>query len=797
MEQYDLAARGENDGLWDWNLTTNRIRFSRRWISMLGCEEHEVGDNPEEWFRRIHPEDATQVRLAIDAHLAGSIPEIDNQHRMRHVDGTYRWMHCRGTVMLNEKGRAVRLAGSHADITAEKVTDALTGLPNRFLLLDRLGRSIERANRHNDFLFALLLINLDRFSPLIERLGSNAGDQLLIAAARRLETCLRTWNTESQTGADYVVARLGGDEFAVLLEGLTEIGEAKIAAERLLKEIATPFELGGRELFLSASMGVALSLTGYSRSEGILRDADTAMRRAKSLGKARCEVFDTAVLDSAQRQAQLETELREGFERQEFQVYFQPIVSLASNHIAGFETLVRWNHPARGVISPQEFVPAAERTGLIVPLGQWVLREACRQLKTWQQLEGIPRELWVSVNFSSLQFRQPSLSERIGEVLSDIELDPHCLMLELTESVAMENPEAVSSVLMQLRVMGVQLGLDDFGTGYSSLGYLPRFPVDYLKIEHSFVRRMETSKDMVGIVRAINELAHQLGLHVVVEGIERVEQLHLARSLGCEYGQGFLFSRAVDGERATELLKVDLPQFKGTGSGAEASDGNPTLPDRFSPESPQPAVVEPDPACPENRVEDGSLARKKGPLIVAIAALLLLLAGGLVVRFKDATPPPSAGVPAPSNPTAGEATGLPAVSGSTVDMLANQGSQKPLLHEVNAERTPVVPQPPRKKPVTSTFPVIHDHFWGNGCKGILKISQDTFSFVSEKEKDSFSLKYDEFTPLLSDDCLIIKSGTKTYRFKAAAAGGKDENRSQLQSIIQSIYKVHPEKASGK
>ncbi len=795
MDQFDLAARGESDGLWDWNLTTNRIRFSRRWISSLGCEEHEVGDDPEEWFRRVHPEDVRQVRLAIDAHLAGSIPEIDNQHRIRHADGTYRWMHCRGMVTRDESGRALRLAGSHEDITAEKVTDTLTGLPNRLLLLDRLSRAIDRASRHNDYLFALLLVNLDRFNPLVERLGPTACEGLLIAAARRLETCLHTWNVEAQLRADYVVARLGGDEFGVLIEGLSEIGVAKFAADRLIKEISAPLELDGHEVFLSASMGIALSLTGYSRPEGLLRDADTAMRRAKSLGRARCEVFDTAALGQSRRQAQLETELQEALQQQEFRVYFQPIVSLASNQIAGWETLLRWHHPARGVISPNEFIPVAERTGLIVPLGQWVLREACRQLKAWQESLGIPKQIWISVNFSSLQFKQPALAEVIGDLLSEVKLEPHCLMLELTESFAMENPDAVSSVFMKLRVMGLQLGLDDFGTGYSSLGYLPRFPVDYLKIERSFVRRLETSKDMVEIVRAINHLAHQLGLRVVAEGIERAEQLQLVRSLGCEFGQGFLFSRAVESSKATELLKE---YFRRSPEGVvEEEDSNRVKApsDRLPAEPSHAGGTNADPVSLKNGRDGGRFARRAASLLAVAAALVLLLAGGYAVRLRRLTPTAAVANPA-ELPGAAEGTRIADAPRAGGEVPVVGESQKKSETHVGDVAASVVPKPPRKKPAATAFAVIHDHRVGS-CRGSLEISPDMFSFISENGKDSFSLRYDQFTCSASDDYLTIKSGRKTFRFKSATAAGKDENRAQLQSIIRSIANTHPVPAQKK
>src|SRR5262249_22646053 len=285
------------------------------------------------------------------------------------------------------------------------------------------------------------------------------------------------------------------------------------------------FQVNGNEVFVTASVGIALSVTGYDHPQEALRDAHTATYRAKSLGKAQCAVFDTVLIDSAQNQRQLEADLKRALEQQEFVLFYQPIVSFCSNRIAGFEALVRWNHPDRGLVLPSEFIPVAESTGLILPLGRWISREACRQLKLWQEELRLSGQLWVSLNFSSLEFMQPSVVDHLGDVLRESGLDPHSVVLELTEAILMRNPTAASSLLMKLRVMGARIALDDFGTGYSSLSYLRQFPVDYLKIDYSFVRRMQSSKDMLEIVRTIVDLAHQLGLHVIAEGIETKEQM--------------------------------------------------------------------------------------------------------------------------------------------------------------------------------------------------------------------------------------------------------------------------------
>ena len=787
MDRDDVIASGKNDGLWDWNLATRRIHFSPRWISLLGCERREVGSTPEEWLQRIHPEDVDQVKREIDAVVAGDAGHFENQHRLRHKDGTYRWMSCRGMVMRDEKGHAVSMTGSHSDITADKVADAMTGLPNRLLLLDRLACAIEQTEQRSDFLFAVLILDLDRFRPLVERLGSNVADQVLIAVARRLETCLRTGNAVASRGFDYVLARLEGDAFGILLESLHEVGEARLVADFLLKEISAPLELGVHELFLSASIGVALSVTDYSRPEEALRDADIALHRAKSMGKARCEVFDTAILASSQTRIQLENDLREALERKELLVYYQPIVSLASNQIAGFEALMRWHHPVRGMVSPQEFIPIAERIGLIVPLGQWILQEACRQLKAWQADLGITKELWISVNVSVLQFKQHSLVRQIGEVLHDVNLDPHCLMLELTESEVMENPESASSLLMQLRVMGVRTSLDDFGTGYSSLSYLGHFPVDVLKIDNSLVQGMETNGDLAAVVCGTVDLARQLGLHVILEGIENSEQADLIRSFNCEYGQGYLFSQPLNCEKAGALLKERFPQGQGSKTATEEEDGGTHTRQSFR------SIAK---LLPEGwRVEQikERLVRGRRTLLPVLAAVVLLLAGVGIAKLNritspqtDRSPQVSPQVPADTVPNVLSAAPEQPKSVPAQISTKDPAPQVPKQAKSAPARPPAEsPIPVAKKAVNESFNVVHDHVMGS-CKGILKISERTLSFISEKQKDGFTFNYGEFSYSSSHGWLIIQSGPRTYRFKSATARNKDEIQSELLKIVHTI-----------
>jgi diguanylate cyclase (GGDEF)-like protein/PAS domain S-box-containing protein len=466
MDQYDLAASGARDGLWDWDLVSNRVHFSPRWISMVGCEESEVGSSPEEWLERIHSEDQPRVRREIETNLASGARDFDIDHRMRQRNGTYRWMTCRGVVVRDASGTAVRLMGSHADVTADHVADPLTGLPNRVLFLDRLTRSIGRAGRNPDFLYAVLLIDLDRPNPE-EAAGHVAGDPLLTASARRLETCLRGAEGSPFPGDDYVVARLRGSQFALLLEGLSRVGEVHASAERVLAALLAPLQLRGRQVFPRASIGIAVSATGYTRTEDVMRDADAALYRARSLGGNRCEVFDIDLLQSADARLELEADLAQALDRHEFLLFYQPVLAAASNRIVGLEALVRWQHPARGMIPPVEFIPIAEKTGFIVPLGNWILREACLQLKAWQESLPIAKDLWVSVNLSSVQFKQPGIVDRVGEALRDVGLDPSCLMRADRERDGDQPP---SGPLMQLRVMGADR------PDVSARGIHPRLP---------------------------------------------------------------------------------------------------------------------------------------------------------------------------------------------------------------------------------------------------------------------------------------------------------------------------------
>ena len=557
-ERYALAARGSNDGLWDWNLLANVVHFSPRWKAMLGYQEAQVGDRPEEWFERIHDADRERVKQEIAAHQKGLTPHFESEHRVLHKDGSFRWMLSRGVAVHDTSGNPLRMAGSQTDITEGKVSDPLTGLPNRLLFIDRVGRLVKHMKRRKDHLFAVLFLDLDGFKMINDSMGHLIGDQLLLGVANRLEKCLRSTDTVARLGEAFTVARLGGDEFTVLLDDIKDPGDAKRAADRMMKALAAPFILGGKEVFTSVSIGIALSTSAYEQPEEMLRDADTAMYRAKALGKARYEVFDADMRASVMARLQLETDLHRALEREELRNFYQPIVTLASGEIAGFEALLRWQHPTRGLLGPIEFIPVAEETGLIRELGWWNLRKACQQISEWRAGSIAHRHLSISVNLSAKQFLQPKLVEDIRNLLQELALPPEALKLEITESTVMADPSAAIEMLQQIKSLGIRLAIDDFGTGYSSLSYLHRFPLDTLKIDRSFISGMGDDGEGMEIARTILPMANNLRLDVVAEGVETLQQVALLKKLHCKYGQGYYFSKPLSAEGTAALLAGDL-----------------------------------------------------------------------------------------------------------------------------------------------------------------------------------------------------------------------------------------------
>ena len=554
-ERYALAARGTNDGLWDWDLSAHRVYFSTRWKEMLGYRDAEIDGKPEEWLSRIHKEDRVRVQSELEARWYGAAEgECAVEHRMLHKDGTYRWMLSRGVVQRDEQGKAVRMAGSQTDITSSKAFDPLTGLPNRTQFHERLAACLEHAAANPAPPFAVLLLDLDRFKVVNDSLGHAAGDELLIHVAQRLRSAVRSTPPGMRGETHDLIARMGGDEFAILLENVDGEGAIRIA-ERIRESVHAAFKLENREVFTTVSIGIAPGHPEYRTPTEILRDADTAMYKAKSSGRSRYEVFDESMRTQAVERLDLESDLRRAIDNREFVLYYQPKVSLKSNKIMGVEALLRWRHPTRGMISPDQFIPLAEETGMIVPIGLWVMREACLAMQGWHAEFPMIPPLEVSVNVSVRQFREPDLHGQIAAILAETGLDPATLQLEITESVLMDDLDEVAKLLSRLKTLGVGLKIDDFGTGYASLKCLSRLPFDVLKIDRSFVLNMAEKDGSNETVRTILLLAESLGMEVVAEGIEKKEQLVELQSLDCDYGQGFYFSPPVDQEALAALIR--------------------------------------------------------------------------------------------------------------------------------------------------------------------------------------------------------------------------------------------------
>lgn len=603
--RYALMMQGFNEGIWDWDLKNNLVYFSPRWKQMIGYTENDLSARPQEWLDRVHPLDRPILDEAIAAYLQRSYSQetgdhFEHEYRLLHRDGSYRWMQIRGLATYNAEGNAIRLVGSQIDITAQKQAeeelwrstffDRLTELPSWTGFVNHLQQVISQAHQEPRLRFAVLWIDLDQFKLVNNSLGSTIGDRLLVAIAQRLKSFL---------SPEAVVARLGEDEFAVLLKQIQDGNEATRMAEQIQQVLACPFKLDDHEMFVTASIGIALSASHYFKPEHLLRDAGTAMYRAKAMGRPNYLVFDKNMRAGMLVKLRLESDLRRAIaegERQtqallalqpdinttlsspatllttnsdsnltvtsvtserypELELYYQPIVRLSNKQVTGFEALVRWQHAEQGLLFPSRFISVAEETGLIIPLSWWILRTACRQMSQWRKLFPENSALTMSVNLSSKQFSMPGLTEQIQKILQEADLEPTYLKLELTESMVMENVPSVVDVLYQLRALGIRLAIDDFGTGYSALSYLPRFPLTTLKIDRSFVDRIGDCNDNLEIVRTILALAHNLRMDVVAEGVETETQATRLQEMGCEYGQGYFFYKPLDVEAATKLLR--------------------------------------------------------------------------------------------------------------------------------------------------------------------------------------------------------------------------------------------------
>ncbi|HKP76526.1 MAG TPA: GGDEF and EAL domain-containing protein, partial [Longimicrobiaceae bacterium] len=534
------------------DVARERVYYSPRWKEIVGCADGEVGTAPAEWLGRIHPDDRAHVEAELFRAGEPSGSLVEAEHRIAHRDGGWRWVVARGVRVVDAGGELVRMAGSLSDVSQRKrfeqqllhdaLHDSLTGLPNRALFLDRLERAIAYAHRRPERQFAVIFLDLDRFKVINDRIGHVAADGVLVSLARRLEQCLRRGDS---------VARLSGDEFALLVH---DVEDPAVVAHRILHELGRPFDAAGQQVLVTASLGIAISSTGFTRPEDALRDADAAMYRAKARGRARFEIADAELHARSLEQLEMESQLRGAVESGELRLHFQPVVVMETRELVGFEALLRWAHPERGLRAPDEFIPMAEQSGIIVAVGRWALHEACRQMQAWRDAYPGASGLWLSVNLSSRQFLHPDLVQEILAVLKETGFPPDRLRLEITESVIMDDAPAVRLILHRLREGGIRVAVDDFGTGYSSLAYLHRLPLDALKIDRSFVHQLHADPTREAVIQTVISLSGSLRLDTVAEGVETAEEAAALQRMGCRIGQGFLFSHPLDPEAVGRML---------------------------------------------------------------------------------------------------------------------------------------------------------------------------------------------------------------------------------------------------
>jgi len=555
LERLRVASDAQGDVVWEWDPATDRLETSPEWEAWTGALPISPSRTLEDWLRRVHPEEAERLKDILQSTADDGSKPFEHRFRLRHADGEWRWTLARGHAMFPEDGERHRVVGLQTDLTqrdpyiatptSHAIQDPLTSLPTRSLLLDRLEHAFFKARRDDSKGFAVLFFDVDRFKNINDSLGHLKGDRLLRQIAERVSGACRPSDT---------VARFGGDEFVVVVEDLPDLRSATVAADRLLNAFRVPFDLDGVEVFITVSIGIAYWSSDYSNPEEMLRDADTAMYRAKSSGRNRFSVFDEAMHAQVVATLQLENDLRRALSRSEFRAYYQPIVSLVDGRIVGFEVLARWEHPERGLLLPASFIPVAEEMGAIIQLDRAMIEQGADRLRTWQRSHRHTPPLYLSVNVSSTQFNQTDLVTHIDLALRKAGLYGRSLTIEVTESVLMENAAYAEGMLEQLRSLDIGISIDDFGTGYSSLAYLRRFGIDTLKIDYSFVSQMLQDEDSSEIVRTIASLARNLGKQTVAEGVETRSQLEVLREIGIDHVQGNFISPPLTGDRAGELL---------------------------------------------------------------------------------------------------------------------------------------------------------------------------------------------------------------------------------------------------
>jgi diguanylate cyclase (GGDEF)-like protein/PAS domain S-box-containing protein len=543
--RYALALEASQEGFWDWDLIANLLWGSHRWQALTGVSASRVPLSA--WMERIHPLDKPRFEAELRAVLTGRTRALENEHRVRHADGQWRWMVVRATAAEDDAGRITHVAGSLTDNTEHRTADVLTGLPNRLYFIDRLERRIERARLRGDWNFAVLALAVDRFDRANETLGSAGGDRLL------LETALRLQAVAPEAS---LAAHLSCAEFLVCLEGIASEAEAASFARKTAAAFREVFVWQGNRLWPQLAIGVAQADARCVHPEDLAGRAESALSYARREEPPGIVCYSAGMRERALRKLELEGDLERAIRGSELEMFYQPEVDLQTGSAIGFEALVRWRHPRLGLLPPSDFIPLAEETGLILPLGDWGMREACRQLVKWRGAAKSTAEgLRISVNLSARQFVQADLVERVLQVLDETRLAPSSLRLEVTESSVIANAPAAAEAMRELGRLGVGLHLDDFGVGYSSLEYLRKFPFDTLKIDRTFTRDIACDRESQQIVRSILDLAESFSLNVVAEGIENAGQLRQLKELGCPCGQGYYFGRPMDAKSIEGLLR--------------------------------------------------------------------------------------------------------------------------------------------------------------------------------------------------------------------------------------------------